>query len=270
MSTTAPIRLGFARGVAPNTWARRWAAARPEQELELVPVDVAYGRGLAPDPGTPVDVMIERALPGLRPESPAEAPRHAMRLYTERIALVLPRDHELADETGIDVADLALVPLLGHPEHPSDWGATQPWSDPSLAPTSVAAALDLVAAGLGGILLPLQLARHLTRKREHAIVAIIGEPELPGTTVWATWAVARDADDVQQLAGVLRGRTARSGRSEPEPGDRERTDARADSKSEAKRSSGTRQNAAKSPSKKGPPPGSRGAQLAAAKRRKRR
>ncbi len=260
MTPTHPIRLGFARGVAPNTWARRWTAARPANPLELVPVDVAYGRGPDADPEAPVDVMIERALPGQQPEQDDDAPRHAMRLYTEQIALVLPREHELAGEPGIPASDLALITLLAHPEHPAEWGDPAPWADASSAPTSVPAVLDLVAAGLGGVLLPLPLARHLTRKREHAILTLIGEPDLPGTTVWASWAVARDAEDVQQLAGVLRGRTARSARAEREPADPAPASPDAARKPKPKSTS----------KKAGPPPGSRGAQLAAAKRRKRR
>lgn len=259
MTSHPPIRLGFARGVAPNTWARRWTAARPGSPLELVPVDVAYGAAPAAALDAPVDVMIERTLPGRRPEQDEVAPRHAMHLYTEQTALVLPRDHELAEETGIPVADLALITLLAHPDHPPEWGAPHPWADPALAPKHVPAALDLVAAGLGGMLLPLPLARHLTRKREHAILTLIGDPALPGAGVWATWSVARDAEDVQQLAGVLRGRTARSARAERETAD-----------PEPPRASAPTRKPKPASKKAGPPPGSRGAQLAAAKRRKRR
>ncbi|MGO1538810.1 MAG: LysR substrate-binding domain-containing protein [Leucobacter sp.] len=226
-SQPTPLRLGFARGIAPNKWAKRWAAARPLQPLELVPVAVLFGG--EPDQRTrgsraesshsdlaaaPVDVMLERARPGARPTAD-----HSLLLYRETIALVVAVDHELAEtSTGrrapaikFDVADIELVHLLDHPEHASEWPKPEPWADPAHAPSTVGAALELVSSGLGAILLPLPLARHLTDKRRHAILVLTGD-ELPQSTVWASWSADRDDDDVQQLAGVLRGRTARSSR----------------------------------------------------------
>lgn len=250
-----PLRLGFARGIAPSKWERRWRSAVPERPLELVPIDAAFGR---PDehPGPPIEVMLERTAPGRAPagvgerraeqgtddrradEREAGAPggaaaagraagrgdassgpptRRALRLYTEAIALVVPKDHELVETAGprgpeLDSGELDLVTLLDHPDHAPEWPAAAPWADPAHRPADLAAALRLVATGLGGILMPLPLARHLVSKREHAIVALTGDP-LPGTVVWASWAAERDGADVQQLAGVLRGRTARSSRS---------------------------------------------------------
>lgn len=277
--------------MAPSKWARRWAEARPEHPLELVPVDIAFGPGAAlrtdaaeppreEDADPACDVMLERALPGQRPDdstvpepaqelrsdlapepgsleppgAPAAPSRHAVHLYTERIALVLPADHEFADETSIDIADLGLVALLDHPNHAPDWPNAQPWADPSLMPGDVAGILDLVAAGLGGALLPLPLARHLTRKREHATLELTGAPSLAGTDVWATWAARRDGEDVQQLAGVLHGRTARSGRTTATT-ETPRT-------SQKPRAQQAAQKSARKPRLK---PNSRGAQLAAAR-----
>lgn len=205
-----PLRLGFARGIAPRKWAKRWAVASPGHPLELVPLELASGS--APD--APVDVLLERAAPGERPVG-ADEPhrtRHALQLYTEAVALVVETDHELAESGGIDVADLTLVTLLDHPGHSRDWPDPEPWADPAWMPVDVPAALELVATGAGAILLPLPLARHLVRKRDHVVLPVTGTPELPGSTVWATWETARDAADVQQLVGILRGRTARSSR----------------------------------------------------------
>lgn len=257
-SVAPPMRLGFARGIAPSKWERRWleAVGRP---LELHPIEVAFGR--SPAAGrrgsgarSEVDVMLERAHPGERPDgSSGDAKsRHAIRLYTEAIALVVPIDHELAESGGVEISDLALVRLLDHPDHAPDWPAAAPWDDPSWRPADAYAALDLVATGAGGILLPRPLARHLARKREHAVIPLLGEP-LPGTTVWASWAVDRDAPDVQQLAGILRGRTARSSRPAAQ--------APAAAPAQAKPAR-AQQPAAKKPQLK---PNSRGAQLAAAR-----
>lgn len=244
-----PMRLGFARGIAPSKWERRWqeAVGRP---LELRPVEVAFGRRPRPT----VDVMLERTAPGAHPEgvSGASPARHALRLYTEAIALVVPIDHELAKADGVDTAELELVRLLDHPDHAPEWPAAAPWDDPAWRPADAYAALDLVATGAGAILLPRPLARHLARKREHAVIALTGTP-LAGTTVWASWERDRDAPDVQQLIGILRGRTARSSR----PG--------ADAPGGEAEPRPARARKPKPAAKQGLKPNSRGAQLAAAK-----
>lgn len=256
MSEHRPLRLGFTRGTAPSKWAKRWRQAVGEP-LELVPFETAFGRDPSPIEGEPVDVTLERAMPGEFPEGSAEPDRtrHAVRLYTEAVALVVPADHELAGETELPVHDLALVALLDHAHHAPGWPAPDPWADPSWKPEDTAAALALVATGAGAILLPLPLARHLSTKREHAVLPLTGEPELAGSTIWATWDLARDAADVQQLAGIMRGRTARSSRPSASPA--------ADASEQTKAARPAKpKSAAKKP---GPKPGSRGAQLAAAR-----
>lgn len=246
------LRLGFARGVAPSKWARRWAQAGGSR-LELVPLPVD-GRRIAG-----LDVVLERVAPGATPAGVGgeSASRHAVRLYAESIALVVAADHELAEEPEADAAALQLVKLLGHPDHAPQWPDPEPWQDPAWAPRDAAAALELVATGLGAILLPLPLARHLAAKRAHAVLPLRTDPPLPGTAIWASWEIARDAADVQQLIGVMRGRTARSGRpgaSDPETARTARTPRKTPPAKKAA---------------KALPKNSRGAQLAAARAKKR-
>ena len=266
--------LGFARGVSPSKWARRWSRAAEATggglpKLELAPLAV-NGR---PERGQEPDVILERIAPGERPagttagaasgdggsDGDHEGSRRAVRLYAEAVALVVAADHELAGEPEVDRGTVDLIGLLAHPDHPAAWPDPVPWADPSWAPADAAAALDLVATGMGAILLPLPLARHLAGKRTHAVLPVTGEPALPGTEIWASWAAERDAADVQQLIGILRGRTARSGRSTVSA-----PPAEAGSKPAAGggKGAGTRGSHAK---KAGPPKNSRGAQLAAAR-----
>ncbi len=252
---TGALRLGFTRGTAPSKWAKRWERAGGDP-LELVPVETAFGRKAE---AQGVDVMLERTRAGERPEGSSEPDRsrHAMLLYTEAVALVVPADHELAESSEISVGDLELVPLLDHPDHFPQWPAARSWEDPSWMPTGVKAALELVATGAGAILLPLPLARHLSDKRAHAVLPVTGEPELAGSGIWASWDVDRDAADVQQLVGIMRGRTARSSRPAA---------AAADGRTGADGRKPAKQARPKPAAKKaGPKPGSRGAQLAAAK-----
>ena len=96
-----PITLGFVRGVAPSKWAERWARSVREQPLELEPVDLHEVEAAR----TEVDVLLERVAPGQIPPGSDESrrTRHAMRLYEETIALVVPADHEPVSYTHLDV-----------------------------------------------------------------------------------------------------------------------------------------------------------------------
>lgn len=279
------LTLGFARGVAPSKWQRRWAAASPGRQLEVVPVDVTFGRdsgnAVARAAASEVDMMIERALPGEIPEGITETvatdkERHSMQLYVESISLVLPIDHELAEESSLDVRDLGSLSLLDHPHHSPQWPAPEPWQDAAFMPKSMSAALQLVAAGVGGMLVPHPLARHLMNKREMVLIPLTGNELLAGSTMWATWSVDRNSSDVQQLAGILRGRSAGSSRtvevdraSIHNSGAGQGDDTKLSDQSSRNAGSGasrSKQSAAQ-PQKKAPKlkPNSRGAQLAAAK-----
>lgn len=257
------IQLGFARGIAPSKWAHRWKSVTG-LPIDLVPVDVAYGRNTA----IACDVMLERTLPGARPEG-TEGPnptRHALRLYDESIALIVETGHDLAENEGVALGRAARETLLDHPLHPAEWPFAEPWAEPSWMPQSIPALLKLVATGSGATMLPLLLARHLTNRHDHVVIPLTEAEDLPGTSVWATWDLDRDGADVQQLLGVMRGRTARSSR----PGiDSGGTDAdRADAKPLSAKAKAKRDRDAQPKSKKpGPKPGSRGAQLAASKKK---
>lgn len=206
------LRLGFARGIAPSKWAARWARSVREQPLELVPVDLHQVESARAE----VDLLLERVAPSAIPAgSEAEGrTRHAMHLYDETIALVVPADHEFAEQPEVSIEDLSLVTLLAHPDHHPEWPAAEEWKDPAWEPANAKATLELVATGLGGALMAQPLARHLSDKRVHAVIPVThkGASLLPGTKIWATWRVERDGNDVQRLVGVLRGRTARSSR----------------------------------------------------------
>lgn len=206
------LQLGFVRGVAPSKWAKRWARSVREQPLELFPVDlheVAAAR-------LEYDLLLERVAPGTVPvgSEASMRSRHAMHLYDETVALVVPADHELAKQSEVNLEDLSLVTLLAHPDHFGVWPAAEAWKDAAWMPKHAKATLELVATGIGGALMAQPLARHLSDKRVHAVIPVThaGAPLLPGTEIWASWRVERDGDDLQRLVGVLRGRTARSSR----------------------------------------------------------
>ncbi len=206
------LQLGFVRGVAPSKWAERWARSVPEQPLQLVPV----GLHEVESARTELDLLLERVAHGATPVGSEQMnrSRHAMRLYEENVSLVVPADHELAKRESVDLEDLSLITLLAHPDHLAEWPVPEAWKDPSWMPKDAKATLELVATGIGGVLMAQPLARHLSDKRLHSVISVAhnGTSLLPGTEIWASWRVDRDGNDVQRLVGVLRGRTARSSR----------------------------------------------------------
>ena len=201
------LQLAFVRGIAPSKWADRWNAVRSRRRLELMPVDAHFD-------ATPAqaDVTLVRAMPGAYPAGSRDGvrTRHAVQMYEEAVALVVDADHDLAHEVNLDAAELDLVRLLEHPWHDASWPAAEPWADLEWRPKSLGGALEIVATGLGGILMPLPLARHIQNKKLHRILEVTGD--IDGTRVFATWSIDRDDDEIQELIGVLKGRTARSSR----------------------------------------------------------
>lgn len=258
---TTEITLGFTRGVAPSKWVKRWMVVSPEQPLTIVPFPRPYGR---PGNSDGYDMLLERTAPGATPAGAtgdAERTHHALRLYTEALALVLPKGHDLAGEESISLAEIAErsdVRILDHPNHAPEWPAAETWEDPAWMPADLRGALEIVATGLGGILMPAPLARHIIDKHSHISIRV-SDP-VPGGEIWASWRVDRDAPDVQHLAGVMRGRTARSSRS---------SEHNAENAAAAAARAPKRQ---PQPQKKQPKlnPNSRGAQLQAAKEKRER
>lgn len=219
VSQRPALRLEFERGISPSKWERRWREAFPGQVLELVPLELpTTNRGSAAGPlhtpeasvGDEHVVRLERHFFGARPNPDVW---HSVRLYEEQVTLAVSTDHELSSATEARSDDLALVPLIDHPNHDPAWPDPQPWADPSYAPATVKEALELAATGLGGVLLPASLGRHLARKD----LSFIAVPDLPETAIWAVWHIEHDTDAIQDLIGILRGRKRGSSRNAQAP-----------------------------------------------------
>lgn len=239
----------------------------PDTVLELVPLPLS---GSLPKTEEPCDVSLIR-LPSKRDQHQppvGQPPHHAVKLYTETVALVVEADHELANDRSISVDELAVVSLLDYPGHLPSWPAPTPWSDAAHKPANIHAALELVSTGIGALLLPQPLARHLTHKTEHAVLTVTGE--ISGTEIWATWLKDRDTPEVQQLIGVLRGRTAQSSRLRRAEATEKDDGPRAKGEQADTPSSRSAKSAQMKSPQKSPPKNSRGAQLAAARSAKKR
>ncbi len=202
MTEQRAFRLGYVPGVTPDKWARMWAERRPHVPLELTlaPTDevVTAVRATELDAGL-VRAPIDRV--GL----------HAIPLYTETTVVVVPKDHVVtaADEATLD--DLADEIV----QRPQD--DTLPWTDrPGRAavsdPETTADAIELVAAGVGVLVLPLSLARlHHRRDLTHRPLR-----DAPQSGIVLTWPDAENSEDMEEFIGIVRGRTVNSSRT-PRP-----------------------------------------------------
>lgn len=195
----APFRLGHVPGVTPDKWARMWRERRPQVDLDLVLTTtdevVARIRSGALDAGL-VRLPIDRD--GL----------HAIPLYTETTVVVVPRDHLVtaADEAGID--DLADEIVLRPQDDTLPWPDDRPGRPARSDPATTADAVELVAAGVGVLVLPLSLARlHHRRDLVHRPLA-----DAPRSSVVLTWPDAENTEDMEEFIGIVRGRTTNSSR----------------------------------------------------------
>lgn len=207
---TPSFRLGYVPGATPGKWARIWAERRPDVPLELLGAStgdvVDRVRDGAVDAGV-VRLPIDRA--GL----------HTIPLYTETTVAVVPRDHVLTavDEAVLD--DLADEIVLRPRDDTLPWPGDLPGHAAAHEPATTAEAIELVAAGVGLLVLPLSLARlHHRRDLAHRPVS-----DAPQSSVVLTWPDADNTELMEEFIGIVRGRTANSSRTprrrdDPPPG----------------------------------------------------
>ncbi|WP_395572253.1 LysR substrate-binding domain-containing protein [Streptomyces sp. BK79] len=192
------FRLAYVPGVTPDKWVRIWNERLPGVPLSLtqVPAAEAGGALLAGDADAglvrlPVDRTALSAIP----------------LYTETTVVVIPKDHLVTAADEVSVEDLADEIVL----HPLDdvLGWERPPGRPALErPATTADAVELVAAGIGVLLVPLSLARlHHRKDLTYRTVT-----DAPGSGVALSWPVDAHTDRVEDFIGIVRGRTVNSTR----------------------------------------------------------
>lgn len=259
------FRLAYVPGVTPGKWARTWRDRLPDVRLELVQVEAAGAVTALHDGGAdaavlrlPVDRDVLSAIP----------------LYEELPVVVVSRDHLLAatepDET-VGVADLAddvvwlarddvlfadgSVPVPGRPPEAYDDGAgglVQPER-----PDTTADAIAWVASGAGVTVVPMSLAR-LHHRKDVTYRVLDGAPAAP---VGLAWVTARTTDLVEEMVGIVRGRTANSSRGRGARSAQAEPDARA---------AGSRQQAPRGAGRGAPRAGARGGRPSAGRPARRR
>lgn len=190
------LRIAYARGVTPGKWARIWAERFPRVPLELTMSDAVTDAAaqLTPLREAAAALAFIRLPAGHdgEPSWPAgERPAdvHFIGLYEEVPFVVAPKGTALEAADDVTVAELA-----GEVRHP--------FAD------DVAMTFEVVAAGVGVVVVPQSIARLYARKD------LVARPvvDLPGWRVGAAWLTANDDARVADFIGVVRGRTANSSR----------------------------------------------------------
>ncbi|PFG44168.1 LysR substrate binding domain-containing protein [Isoptericola jiangsuensis] len=208
------FRWGYVPGATPGKWARTWRDRVPDVRLELVQVEAAAVEA-ALRTGD-VDAALGRL--------PVDADDfHAIRLYEEVPVVVVSKDHLLAateEDEHVAAADLAedvvwvaADDVLFGGDEPRPGRAPEVYDDGSgtlvtPAPSTTAEAVAWTANGSGITVVPMSLARlHHRKDVVHRLI-----DDAPLAPVGLVWSRDRDDDLVQELVGIVRGRTANSSR----------------------------------------------------------
>lgn len=201
-SDTPPsFRLAYVPGVTPTKWVRTWNERLPEVPLTLIRVAAAEADDLARARGADAVLLrlpIDRT--GL----------HAIPLYTETTVVVIPKDHLLAAAEEVPAEDLADNVLLHPLDDTLDW--EQPPGRPAIErPATTADAIELVAAGVGLLVVPQSLAR-LHHRKDLTYRPLSDEDDVPASQVALSWLEDESSDLIEQFIGIVRGRTVNSTR----------------------------------------------------------
>ncbi|MGV4885843.1 LysR family transcriptional regulator substrate-binding protein [Streptomyces viridosporus] len=192
------FRLVYAPGVMPDKWVRLWNERQPDVPLTLTQVPAGRAQGLLlsgdADAGLvrlPVDRTVFSAIP----------------LYTERTVVVVPKDHLVTAADEVTPEDLADDIVLHPLDDVLDWEALP--GRPALErPATTADAVELVAAGIGVLVVPLSLAR-LHHRKDLTHRPLVDAPE---SSVALAWPEDATTDQVEDFIGIVRGRTVNSTR----------------------------------------------------------
>lgn len=214
------LAIGYVPGVQPDKWLSRWRERHSDVPVTARRVGDPLA-SLAVEPGVDgFDVIFFREAA----DAPRSAPEGLLRipLYTETMAVLAEKEHELGAFDALTPDDLA----------------GEQWLDPvdtlTATPEEVSAAVDLVAANVGLLVLPLPYARSLSRRD------VVGRPleGVPATRMGVAWSAAREGEGlIDEFVGIVRGRSAASSRSGAEAprekrSAREKTEAKARARAE--------------------------------------
>ncbi|WP_455358089.1 LysR family substrate-binding domain-containing protein [Streptomyces sp. SYSU K21746] len=192
------FRLAYVPGVTPTKWVRIWNERLPDVPLTLVAVSAAEAPGLLRAGGAdagfvrlPIDRTDLSAIP----------------LYTETTVVVVPKDHEVTAVDEVSAEDLADDVVLHPLDDTLDWERL-PGRPAIERPATTADAVELVAAGVGLLVVPQSLAR-LHHRKDLTYRPVSDAPE---SRIALSWPEEETTDLVEDFIGIVRGRTVNSSR----------------------------------------------------------
>lgn len=195
---TSPFRLAFVPGVTPTKWVKVWNERMLQVPLTLLALPAAEGGPSLQQGGAdaglvrlPVDRTVLSAIP----------------LYTETTVVVVPKEHRLAEAAELAVGDLAEEIVLHPLDDVLEW-EDRPGVPAKERPATTADAVQLVAAGIGVLVVPQSLAR-LHHRKDLTYRPVIDAPQ---SQVALAWPEDRTTDLVEEFIGIVRGRTVNSTR----------------------------------------------------------
>lgn len=195
--------LGYIPGGTPAKWARTWADRHPEVRLQLHAV-AAADAAAAVRAGT-VDVALLRL--------PTDTSGLAViPVYEETAVAVVPADHLLTAADAIAAADLFGEPILVPLDDVVAW-ADAPGTPVDHRPETTEDAIQLVAAGMGALILPQSLAR-LHHRKDLTYRPITDAPACP---VALAVPAGPQSALLEEFIGIARGRKPGSSRGQTEP-----------------------------------------------------
>ncbi|MGV0625310.1 LysR family substrate-binding domain-containing protein [Mycolicibacter minnesotensis] len=201
--TRLSLTLGYVPGGTPAKWARIWAERQPEVPLRLHAV-AAADAAEAVRAGT-VDVALLRL--------PVDTTGLAViGLYEETTVAVVPADHVAGAVDELAAADLDGEPTLLPLDDVVGW-AEAPGVPIDHRPETTLDAIELVAAGLGALIVPQSLARLYHRKD------LIYRPirDAPTCPVALAFPDGPQSALVEEFVGIVRGRKPGSSRGQGQP-----------------------------------------------------
>jgi DNA-binding transcriptional LysR family regulator len=213
------FRLAYVPGVTPSKWVRIWNERLPDIPLTLLQLSVAEARDAlrdgAADAGL-VRLPVDRTV------------FSAIALYEETTVVVVPKDHVVAAVDEVTVQDLADEIVLHPLDDVLDWSQL-PGQPAFERPATTEDAVELVAAGIGVLVVPQSLARLHHRKD----LTYRPVTDAPVSSIALSWPEDATTDMVEDFIGIVRGRTVNSTRGRPAAQDKAK--AKAEPKKQPKR-----------------------------------
>jgi DNA-binding transcriptional LysR family regulator len=196
--SSSSLTLGYVPGGTPAKWVRIFAERHPEVRLNLRALSAA--RAAEEVRTGSVDVALLRL--------PADTAALAViRLYEETAVAVVPADHLLGAADVLASADLDGEPILLPLDDVVGW-ANATGIVIEHRPESTSAAVELVAAGLGALIVPQSLAR-LYHRRDLTYRPIA---DAPTCAVALAFREGQQSPLIEEFIGIVRGRKPGSSR----------------------------------------------------------